>query len=106
MEGDEVLGVHDGERVLAALATFQPDALVLDISMPRLNGWEIARKITERHGGKSRPLLIGTSGKYKENADRVVSQIAGFDHYLLKPYEPSDLLKLLAPLRSPRRRQA
>ena len=100
-EGHEVLGVHTGERALASLDTFEPDALVLDISMPGLNGCELARNIRERFGAKRRPLLIGISGKYKESADKVASRAAGFDHYLLKPYEASDVLRLLAPLRNP-----
>lgn len=98
-EGHEVLGVHDGLQVLSALDRFEAQAIVLDISMPGLSGWEIARTIRERYGAKRGPLLIGVSGKYKESADKLASQAAGFDHYLVKPYEPSDVLRLLAPLR-------
>lgn len=98
-EGHEVLGVHSGPQVLSALDRFQADAIVLDISMPGISGWEIARNVKERYGAKRGPLLIGISGKYKETADRLASQAAGFDHYLVKPCEPSDVLRLLAPLR-------
>ena len=48
-----------------------------------------------------RPLLIGISGEYKQGADKVLAQILGFHHYLVKPYAPADLLALLAPLRDP-----
>jgi len=75
---------------------FDPDVVLLDIAMPDLSGWEVARTIRARRGAE-RPLLIGISGEYKQGADKVLAQILGFNHYLLKPYAPSDLLALLAP---------
>ena len=98
-EGHEVRGVHDGEQVLRALKDFAADALLLDIGMPGFSGWQIARKVREHYGARRGPLLIGISGQYKHGADRVLAELIGFDHYLTKPYEPSDLLRLLAPLR-------
>jgi DNA-binding response OmpR family regulator len=72
--------------------------VILDIHLPELSGWEVARAIRARHG-LERPMLIGVSGEYKQGADRILSEILGFDHYLLKPYNPNDLLTLLAPLK-------
>jgi DNA-binding response OmpR family regulator len=100
-EGHEVLGVHEGKQVLATLAKFAPDVVVLDIAMPMLSGWEVAGIIKERWGVR-RPMLIGVSGKYKQMSDRLLSEVVGFDHYLMKPYEPSALLRLIEPLRYPR----
>jgi DNA-binding response OmpR family regulator len=97
-EGHEVLGAYNGEQVLWALRKFHADAVLLDIAMPKLSGWEIARSIKKRYGRHS-PLLIAISGRYKKMTDKMLSQIVGFDHYLVKPYEPRDVLKLLAPLR-------
>lgn len=99
-EGHEVRGVHTGRQALAALRDFEPDAVLLDIALPELSGWEVAREIRKRTGDKG-PLLIGISGEYKQGADKILSEIVGFDHYLLKPYEPRALLALLAPLTSP-----
>jgi DNA-binding response OmpR family regulator len=42
-------------------------------------------------------MLIGISGQYRKGADRILSRIVGFDHYLLKPYDPKALLALLTP---------
>ncbi len=97
-EGHEVRGVHTGRHVMSAVSDFDPDAVILDIHLPELSGWEVARSIRARHG-LERPMLIGVSGEYKQGADRILSEILGFDHYLLKPYNPNDLLALLAPLK-------
>jgi DNA-binding response OmpR family regulator len=99
-EGHEVRSAHNGKQVLSALQEFEADALLLDIAMPELSGWEVAQKIKDRYGDR-KPLLIGMSGKFKQGADKILSNLVGFDHYLLKPYEPSDVLTLLAPLRYP-----
>lgn len=94
-EGHEVRGVSSGRHVMGAVIDFDPDVVVLDINMPGAGGWEIARTIRSQRGHE-RPMLIGISGEYKHGADRVLAQIIGFDHYLLKPCAPSELLSLLA----------
>ena len=99
-EGHAVRGVHAGRKVMGAVVDFDPDVVLLDIQMPDLSGWEVARTLrTER--GDTRPLLIGISGEYKMGSDRILSQILGFDHYLIKPYEFSEVLRLVAPLTLP-----
>jgi DNA-binding response OmpR family regulator len=101
-EGHDVRGVHTGPQVLSALTSFEADAVLLDIALPELSGWEVARKIKEHYAHGRAPMLIGISGEYKHSVDKILSEMIGFDHYLVKPYEPSDVLKLLAPLRLPR----
>jgi DNA-binding response OmpR family regulator len=93
-EGHEVRGVSSGRHVMGAVIDFDPDVVVLDINLPGMSSWDVARTIRSRRG-KKRPVLIGISGEYKHGADKVLAQIMGFDHYLLKPYAPEDLLKLL-----------
>jgi two-component system, sensor histidine kinase len=97
-EGFDAIGAHDGEEALSTLARFDPDAVVLDIAMPRLNGWEVARRIRKLKG-PTRPLLIGITGVYMEDPDLILGKMSGFDHYLPKPYELKSLLALLAPVR-------
>jgi DNA-binding response OmpR family regulator len=99
-EGHEVRGVYTGNQAMAAIRGFDPDVVLLDIALPELSGWEVARNIRTRHGAE-RPMLIGISGEYKHGSDRILSEILGFDHYLVKPYAPADLLALLEPLRNP-----
>jgi DNA-binding response OmpR family regulator len=57
----------------------------------------VARKIKERYGSNRGPLLIGISGQYKQAVDKILSDIIGFDHYVTKPYEPSDVLRFTRP---------
>jgi two-component system CheB/CheR fusion protein len=97
-EGFTALGAGAGEEALSALRSFDPDAVLLDIAMPGLNGWEVARQI-RRMKGFRRPLLIGITGVYVEDPDVVIGQMSGFDHYLAKPYDLGSLLALLTPLR-------
>ena len=101
-EGHDTRAVHSGRQVMGALLDFDPDAVILDIQLPELSGWEVARTIRNRRGARQ-PLIIGVSGEYKQGADRVLADIMGFDHYLLKPCEPQQLLALLEPLRTPSR---
>ncbi|HTG96640.1 MAG TPA: response regulator [Burkholderiales bacterium] len=93
-EGHDVVGLSKGAEVLRMIEEFKPDAVVLDIAMPDLSGYEIAKEIRKRYGVIT-PLLIAITGRYKQASDRMLGQIVGFDHYLLKPYEPNELLALL-----------
>src|SRR5687768_15504313 len=99
-EGHDVRGVYSGRQVLDAVRGFDPDVLVLDIAMPDLSGWEVARTIRTHPDGKRR-LLIGISGEYKASVDKLLSTVVGFDHYLLKPCHPNALVALIEPLRLP-----
>ena len=93
-EGHETRGVYQGTDVMAAMDAFDPDAVLLDISMPGMSGWEVARAIRAEYGEK-RPLLIAISGVYKLAADQILGKLAGFNHYIAKPYDPSVLIALL-----------
>ena len=100
-EGYEVQGVNTGRNVIGAILDFSPDAVILDINLPDLSGWEVARRIRERRGPQ--PLLIGISGEYKKGADKVLAHISGFDHYLVKPCDPQMIFAALDELRTGRR---
>lgn len=94
-EGYDVRGIHYGRQVMSAVFDFDPDVLLLDINLPDLSGWEVARTLRERRG-RARPAIVGLSGEYKAGSDKVLSQILGFDEYLLKPYDPIALLRILS----------
>lgn len=99
-EGHHVRTISSGRLVMGAVIDFDPDVVLLDINMPGLSGWEVARTIRSKRG-IARPMIIGISGEYVQGSDRILSEILGIDHYLVKPYDPSALLALLAPLRLP-----
>lgn len=100
-EGHDARGVHNGQQAITLLESFDADVVILDIAMLDMSGWEVARKIRARHG-HDRPMLIGISGHYKQGSDRLLSEITGFNHYLVKPYRFQSLLPLLAAVRLPR----
>jgi CheY-like chemotaxis protein len=92
--GHDVRTAHDGLEAVQEAATFQPDVILLDIGMPRLNGYEAARHIRERQQHKGL-TLVALSGWDREK-DRRRSEQAGFDAHLVKPVDFETLTKLLA----------
>lgn len=97
--GHSTYGLYTGTEVLRTMARHEFDAVILDIGLPGPSGFALAREIRERYGSRS-PMLIGMSGKWMGQTDRMLGQLAGFDHYCLKPCDPVDVLKLLEPLRA------
>jgi CheY-like chemotaxis protein len=95
-EGYEVRGVHHGSEVLEAVFHFAPDVVLLDIGMPQMSGYDVARTLRERYGS-ARPALIAITGRTGE-ADRQQARAAGFEHHVAKPYEPLALLRLIGEL--------
>lgn len=87
-EGYEVSTAENGERALVEAARAPPDAIVLDIMMPILDGMAVCRKI--RAAGDSTPILMLTAKH--ELADRVAGLDAGADDYLVKPFALEELL--------------
>jgi CheY-like chemotaxis protein len=98
-EGYEAEGFASGRAALDSLRAYDPDVVISDVSMPIVNGWDIAREV-RRIMGESRPMLIGISGHYVRTADKILAELAGFNYYLTKPYDPNALMALLAPLAS------
>jgi len=95
-EGYEVRGVHHGADVLDAVFNFAPDVVLLDIGMPRMSGYEVARQLRERYGS-ARPALIAVTAMTR-TLDRAHARAAGFEHHVAKPYEPKALLALIGEL--------
>lgn len=92
--GHTVEVVHDGAAALAAAKRQPPDAALLDIGMPHLNGYEVARKLrAERELDGT--LLVAITG-WGQASDREEAMRAGFDHHLTKPVDPGVLGGLLA----------
>jgi DNA-binding response OmpR family regulator len=97
-EGHEVQTVLRGDDALDMCRLFRPDVVIADVNLPGESGYAIARELRERHGELA-PLLIAISGKWTKASDRLLGKAVGFDHYLLKPCDPNELLPLLEPLR-------
>ena len=96
-EGHQVVEAYNGPAVLAEMKKDLPDAIIIDINMPDISGLAVARE-ARRIYGHATPLMIAISGKFIAESDRMLADIAGFDHFLQKPCDISRLLELLAPL--------
>ena len=92
-QGYAVRTTYDGREAIEAARTFQPDIVVLDIRMPRLTGYEAAR-VFHGHPQSTRPILIAITAWAGESG-KLRAEMSGFDYYLAKPAEPSEILELL-----------
>ena len=92
--GHEVRSAVDGLEAMEAVEKFGPDVVLLDIGLPKLNGYDVARLIREQPGGK-RIMLIALTG-WGQEEDRRKSAEAGFDVHLVKPIDLKTLTTLLA----------
>jgi CheY-like chemotaxis protein len=100
LAGHDTRTAHDGLEAVQAAATFGPGVVLLDIGMPRMNGYEAARHIRQQPWGKNIVLVALTGWGQEEDKRRTFE--AGFDHHLTKPVEPAALEKLLAGLKEAR----
>ena len=98
-EGNEVHTTLRGDEVLEACRLLRPDVVIMDINMPGMSGYAVAHELRQRHGTLA-PLLIAISGVWTRTTDRMVGTAVGFDHFLMKPCEPRELLQLIEPLRA------
>ncbi|HYC01038.1 MAG TPA: ATP-binding protein [Candidatus Limnocylindrales bacterium] len=102
--GNDVRTVHDGIEAVEEAATFRPDVVLLDIGMPRLNGYEAARRIRQERWGKSMHLVALTGWGQQEDKSRASE--AGFDRHFTKPMDPGELERIVAGLGTTLRHRA
>lgn len=88
---------HDGATGLAALQTFCPHVVLLDLSMPDMSGFDVARQIRAASPAPATPLLLIALTGWDNADDRHAALAAGFDCYLTKPVDPDRLSALLSP---------
>lgn len=96
--GHETRTAHDGESAVATAETFLPDVILLDIGLPKLNGYEVAQRIREQAWGASMYLIAVTG--WGQDEDRQRSTEVGLNQHMVKPVEPAALEKLLADLKT------
>jgi len=93
MSGHEVEVVPDGDAAVAAARTIHPDVVLLNLGLPQLDGYDVARRVTEQPAPK-KPFLVVFSGNGDEQPR--LSEEAGVDLHLVKPVAPSYLQRLLS----------
>ena len=94
MDGHEVTVAYDGPQALALLAQVQPEVALLDIGMPGLNGYEVARRVRQGPLGRAITLIAVTG--WGQDRDKTRAHQAGFDHHFTKPVDPERLSQLLS----------
>ena len=94
--GDEVATAHDGLEGFEAAEKLRPDVILMDVGMPRLNGFEATRQIRQMTWGRKMTIVALTG--WGQEADRQQSRAAGCDGHLVKPVNLDDLERLLADL--------
>ncbi len=99
MWGHEVRLAHNGPEALRAAEPFRPEVVLLDIGLPGMSGYEVARRLREQPGSRD-AVLIAVTG-YGHEDDRRTSAGAGIDYHLTKPVDPEVLEPLLAQPRRP-----
>lgn len=88
--GYRVLTLDDGAAAVEAAAEERPSVVVLDVNLPRLNGYEVCQRLRERF--ESELGIIFLSGERTESFDRTAGLLLGADDYLAKPFDPSELV--------------
>jgi CheY-like chemotaxis protein len=94
LEGHEVRTAGNGIAGLELIDEFAPHAVILDIGLPRLNGYEVARRIRLEHRDAG-ILLIAVTG-WGQQQDKQAAEEAGFDHHFTKPVDPRELQRVLS----------
>ena len=91
--GHEVRVAHDGFAALDVAAEFRPDVMLLDIGMPRMTGYELAKRVRQTPWGGPVTLIACTG--WGQSEDRRKSQEAGVDHHLVKPVSARVILQIV-----------
>ena len=92
-EGHQVREVLRGDAVADAVRDFAPHIALIDIGMPGMNGYVIAKRLREEYGERC-PVLVAVTA-WDKATHRMYGKIAGFTKYITKPYDPAALLALL-----------
>lgn len=99
-EGHVIHSVTNGGLVREAVERFKPEVCILDIEMPGETGYSLAGHLSKMEP-RERPVLIAISGKWKNQTDKLLARMVGFDYFLTKPAEPAELIAALDQLRLP-----
>ena len=94
--GNDTRTAYDGQQGVDLAGEYRPDVILLDIGLPRLNGYEACRLIREQPKGNG-VVLIALTG-WGQDEDRRRSHEAGFDHHMVKPVDPQALMSMIAVL--------
>lgn len=98
-EGWEVVSANNGEDALRTLLKFEPDLVILDVMMPRIDGVEVCRAIKAREESADTPVIMLTAKDREKDKEEALE--AGADLYLTKPFSPQRLVQEIRNLLNP-----
>jgi DNA-binding response OmpR family regulator len=98
LKGYDVEGVMDGQSALETVATMNPDLILLDIMLPKIDGFEVCRQIKANEATRHIPVIMLTAKKSKE--DLAMSEQVGADGYITKPFRSSMVIETIQRLLS------
>lgn len=101
-EGHEVIEIYRADAVLELARRYKPDVALLDIGMPGMTGFEVARKLHD-HLREQCPILVAVTA-WNQASAKALGKLVGFRDYIVKPYAIDELLDTLIRLASPRPR--
>ncbi len=90
MEGFEVATAADGEEGLRAVTSFAPDIMLLDVMMPKLDGFQVLKSMREQAATRDLPVILLSANASPEDEQAGIA--AGADEYMTKPFDPPDLI--------------
>jgi DNA-binding response OmpR family regulator len=96
--GHDAKAAHDGRAAVEEAARFRPQIALLDIGLPELSGYDVAREFRSQSWGKQMTLIALTG--WGQDEDKRLAKDAGFDRHVVKPINPEELCELLAEPRS------
>lgn len=98
MEGHEAVTAADGNEALDVVARTHPDVVLLDMMLPGLDGWEVTSRLKGDSETRSIPIVALSARAMQADIER--GRELGVDHYVTKPFDPIDLMKLVGSLTS------
>ena len=98
IKGYKVEGVMDGQAALEVVETMKPDLILLDIMLPKIDGFQVCRQVKANEATRHIPVIMLTAKKSME--DRVMGEQAGADMYITKPYKASIVIETIQKLLS------
>jgi DNA-binding response OmpR family regulator len=91
LEGFQVLTARDGQEALTKALDLQPDVVLLDVLMPRIDGYTVCARLRADHRGAAIPIILLTANFI--SADEEVARQAGADDFVVKPFDPYELME-------------
>ena len=90
LEGFDVVAAHDGQEALTKALDMQPSLILLDTTMPRMDGYEVCAKLRGDECGRTIPVIMLTANSLK--TDRALALTVGADDWVTKPFDPAELM--------------